>query len=243
MSDAEKQHIIKAFHFEIGKVERKDIRKAIVDMFNNVDGELARKIAMGVGVEPPAEKKGRASDKSSHGLSQQHTKFEGIKTRKIATIVAEGFNYSDLMKVKEALMNENCELEVISKTLGMIKGNNGEEIEAVKSYATTASVLYDGIYISGGAHIEKLKKHGDALHIINECFRHCKPIGVSSEGVDLILASDIKGINLAGKTGVLSDKGVVSSSEPAGSDFINQFKDAVTKHRHWDREEKEEVPA
>ena len=53
MSEPEKKHIIEAFHFEIGKVNDKNIRKAIVDMFNNVDGDLAIEIAKGVGVPAP----------------------------------------------------------------------------------------------------------------------------------------------------------------------------------------------
>ena len=35
MSAPEKKHIIEAFHFEIGKVNDKNIRKAVVDLFNN----------------------------------------------------------------------------------------------------------------------------------------------------------------------------------------------------------------
>lgn len=47
MSKPEKEHIIEAFHFEIGKVKDKKIRQAVVDMFNNVDGDLAVEIAKG----------------------------------------------------------------------------------------------------------------------------------------------------------------------------------------------------
>ena len=55
MSEAEKEHIIKAFHFEVGKVTDKATRQKVVDMFNNVDNELAVEIALGVGANPPAQ--------------------------------------------------------------------------------------------------------------------------------------------------------------------------------------------
>ena len=42
MSEPEKQHIIKAFHFEVGKVTDKATRQKVVDMFTNVDLELAK---------------------------------------------------------------------------------------------------------------------------------------------------------------------------------------------------------
>ena len=52
MSPVEKEHIIPAFRFEVGKVKSKDVRRQVVHMFNRVDRELAKQIAAGVGVEP-----------------------------------------------------------------------------------------------------------------------------------------------------------------------------------------------
>ena len=56
MTEVEKEHIIEAFHFEVGKVKSKDVQQQVVEMFSNVDVELAKTIAMGVGVNPPANK-------------------------------------------------------------------------------------------------------------------------------------------------------------------------------------------
>jgi len=56
MSETEKSHIIKAFQFEVGKVVDNAIRQKVVEMFSNVDVELARQIALGVGASPPSEK-------------------------------------------------------------------------------------------------------------------------------------------------------------------------------------------
>jgi catalase len=50
MSQPEKRHIIQAFYFEIGKVENMEVRKRMVELLNNVDGELAASVAEGVGV-------------------------------------------------------------------------------------------------------------------------------------------------------------------------------------------------
>lgn len=56
MTEVEKEHIIQAFHFEVGKVKSKDVQQQIVEMFSNVDVELAETIAIGVGVNPPTNK-------------------------------------------------------------------------------------------------------------------------------------------------------------------------------------------
>ncbi|HMO26627.1 MAG TPA: DJ-1/PfpI family protein, partial [Tepidisphaeraceae bacterium] len=114
-----------------------------------------------------------------------------------------------------------------------------------------ASVLYDALLIPGGqAHLNTLKGHGDARHFINEMFRHCKPIGATSEGVDLLMHAQLPALNLpnAQTTGqVLSERGVVTWRGDTKATGIKAFGDAfiaaIAQHRHWDRPQKDEVPA
>ena len=113
MSDAEKQHIIKAFHFEVGKVADKATRQKVVDMFNNVDNGLAKAIALGVGANPPSElPRNMPKVAVSKALSLENTAKNGIKTRKIAALVMDGFNNDELVAVKEALTAEGAHLEI-----------------------------------------------------------------------------------------------------------------------------------
>src|SRR5690606_26033375 len=65
MSPVEQKHIIKAAHFELGKVESKMVRERIVnEIFNNISHEFATKVAMGIGVNPPSTNEivGKAKD-------------------------------------------------------------------------------------------------------------------------------------------------------------------------------------
>ncbi len=106
--------------------------------------------------------------------------------------------------------------------------------------------MYDAVYISGGQQsIETLKQQGDAIHLVNEAFKHCKAIAATGEGVELLKASNITGVKLADAQGqIQSDKGVVTA--PAASDmqsFAQQFIQAIAQHRHWMRDHKEMVPA
>jgi len=202
MSEPEKMHIIKAFHFEIGKVKERSIRQGIVDMFNNVDGDLAIEIAKGVGADAPASKGGSPVTKKSRNVSQElseHTRKDTIMTRMIAVLVAEGYNSSEVDSVKEALMDAGAQIEIISKFRGMLKGSDGKEMEVDKNYEAAESVMYDAVYIPGGdKSINTLKMEGDAIHFINEAFRHCKSIGATGDGIDLLMSSDIKEIEFAG---------------------------------------------
>lgn len=254
MSEPEKKHIIDAFHFEIGKVNDKNIRKAIVEMFNNVDGDLAIEIAKGIGVPAPDKKRGSPITKESPNLSQErseHTVKNTVKTRRIAILAVDGYNHKDVSQVMQALEAGGAKAHIISKHQGMLKSSSGEELEVDKSYVTTASVLYDAIYIPGGKeNVETLKIQGDAIHFVNEAFRHCKPLGATGEGVDLLKVANLPDIQFAGQESadkiipVISDKGVVTAvSEGDRKSFNDSFVAAIAQHRHWDREKKEQIPA
>ncbi len=124
----------------------------------------------------------------------------------------------------------------------MFKSADGEEVEADESYLTAASVLFDAFFVPGGAaSVEALKGQGDALHFIQEGFRHAKPIGATGEGVDFLHESRLPGIDLSDSE-MTSDKGVVTARN--GMDgFADAFTKAIAQHRHFDREKKDQVPA
>ena len=146
----------------------------------------------------------------------------------------------------KALEAGGAKADIISKHQGMLKSSSGEEIEVSKSYRTTASVLYDAVYIPGGKeNVETLKMQGDAIHFVSEAFRHCKPLGATGEGVELLKVANLPDIKFAGQESAdkaVSDKGVVTPHSDSGS-FNDSFIAAIAKHRHWDREKKEQVPA
>lgn len=270
MSDVEKKHIIKAGHFELGKVESKEVRMRLInDIFNNISHELATEVAKGVGIEPPSkpivskaqDAAEKVKDKVAHAvkqgktvedspaLSMERTKRPGtIKGRKVAVLVDAGFDHDAFGRVKEALMKEGADVKVISMFRGMLKSADGKEIEVDKSHITTGSIMFDAVFVPGGKQsVEALKGQGDALHFINEAFKHCKPIGAVGEGVELLKASQITGVDVASKNAVERSEGVVTlrerSDNASMSEFTKGFIDAIAQHRHWMRESKAMVPA
>ena len=244
MSDIEKLHIIKASHFELGKVKDRNIRQGVVDLFNNVDGDLAIGIAKGVGVKPPEKKGGSSVTKRSRNLSQElseHTSKDTIMTRKIAILAADGYDHKEVENVKKALEEKGAQTEVISKCTKTLKSTDGREMEADKNYLVADSVMYDAVYVPGGKEsINTLKTEEEAIHFIREAFKHCKPIGATGNGMDLLVCSDITGIKFADESSqVMSDKGVVTVNKPQGNGFNESFIAAIAQHRHWDREKKD----
>ena len=213
MSEPEKQHIIKAFQFEVGKLNSKKTRQKVVDMFNNVAPELANQIAKAVGANPPKEKpmppKKTPQIKASKALSMENT-LKGVKTRKIAVLAMDGFSGKELCGVKAALEAQGAKVEVVSQFLGTLKGEDGKEIAVDKHFISASSVLYDAVYVPGGQQsVDALKKQGYVINFINQAFKHCKAIGANGEAISLLMDTNIENVNFADTKakGAVSDKG------------------------------------
>jgi catalase len=183
-----------------------------------------------------------------------------VKSLKVAVLAADGYDHGALEETREALEKEGARVTIVSKFLGTLEGEGGS-VEVDKIYVTTASVLFDAVFVPGGrTNVDTLKTHGDALHFIKEAFKHGKAIGATDEGVELLRAADLRGIQLADSSEVVDSRGVVTvagresvadrvrgavgGEESTGTGgFAGRFLQAVAQHRHWDRESKESIPA
>lgn len=238
MSTVEKKHLVSAFHFEIGKVKSKEIQQAVVDMFNNVSGDLAKQIAEGVAAEPPAEPGGTGVTKSSPALSQMNTS-KHVKTRKVAILATNGFDSNELEQVKEALEEKEVIAQIINDSLGMIKSEDGEEMEVDTTFLTTASVIFDAVYIAGGKDsVDSFRNKKDAIDFVNEAFKHCKTIGAANDALEFLLETDIKETAKEEKGGKISNvNGVVTVNEAENlEEFTEEYLQALAEHRHWSRQ-------
>jgi catalase len=245
MSEPEKRHIIKAFQFEVGKVKDAEIRQKVVDMFANVDLDLASQIAEGVGATMPLKGADASTAGQSPAVSMENTAKDSIMSRRIAVLAAEGANDKELMRVKKTLEDAGGHVKIISKSLSPLKSESGKDIPVDMTFLTAASVMFDAVIAFGGSEDQGNKCHRRCVHFINEAFKHCKAIGALGEGVDLLAASDISGAKVAAagtEDRVVSDKGVVTARRHSES-FDKGFIDAVAMHRHWAREPGDGVPA
>ncbi|MGV0026735.1 catalase, partial [Phormidesmis priestleyi] len=186
LSEVEKGHLVAAAHFELGKVGDRGVRERMVDRFNHVDHELAKRVAEGIGVAAPTQAAVENHGQSSAALSQTDTP-KTAKGRKVAILAADGVDASQIMAIKQALKEVDAKAEIVAKFMGTIKAADGQELEVDKTFLTGASVMFDAVYVPGGAKsIEALKTNGEALNFINEAFKHCKAIAATGEGVELL---------------------------------------------------------
>ena len=152
---------------------------------------------------------------------------------------------ASLRVIQDGLKTAGVETTLVSKYAGKLKAVDGREVEPDKMFVTTASVEYDAVLIPGGAQsAEMLRSQGDAIHFVNEAYRHCKPIAAFGDGIQLLSQAQLPQIAMASQgTGLRSDKGVTTSWDGNSHAFVSAFVDAIAQHRHWDREKKDMVPA
>ncbi|MDN3448723.1 catalase [Planococcus sp. APC 3906] len=220
MSAPEKEHIIEAFSFELGKCKEKVVRQNAVDMFANVNLEMAQTVAKNVGAVPP-ESGNTEIGKTSPALSQENT-IKTPATRKVGVLLGDGFEDKEVSKVFDALKAKGLQVEIVSEMQGMVTGKNGGEFEVDHTFTTADPVLYDAIYAVGSENVSR-KFAKEAARYVGEAFDHYKPVGATHDGMKWIEAAHIQG-----------QPGVITGA--AADNFAADFIAAITKHRHWDRQ-------
>ena len=237
LSTGEQDRVVEAAHFELGKVPQTEVKQRMLDRFNKVDGELAKRVAKGLGLPAPTEPATPNHGQTSAALSQANT-TKTAKGRKVAILAADGVNAAQIAMIKQSLGALHINSEVVSLYGGSIVNSEGGQIEVDKTFLTTASVLYDAIYVPGGERsIEALTAHGDPLSFIQEAFKHFKPMAASGEGVDLMIQANLQGIDSSQVNGSISTQlGVIASRDTADmATFAKTFIDAIKEHRFWTR--------
>jgi len=206
MTDIEKKHIIDAFSFELGKVKSKAIRKQVVDMYAHVSYSLASAIAERIGIVPPVEVEVPHIQQTSPAVSQVINAKESVKSNKVAVIVTENSS-EKLNELIATFLSEDIVVELVSNKQGIVSG-----YEIHETFATTSSVLYDGVYVTGA--FQNSYEQAKAEQFIEQAYQHCKTIGYTENVLFLQ--------HIANKHGVATDP--------------KSFVHALAKHRHWVRE-------
>ena len=217
MSPIEKQHIIGAFSFEVGKVKSLDVRQQVVDMFGNVNTDMANQIADNVGVNRP---KGQCSkySKISPALSQANTVMKP-DTLKVGCIICQGYDSNEFNEVLQALYNAKTMPKIISDKLLPVKGSQDDEQMPNYTLDTADPVLMDAIYVIGGPNLND-KTITEIKRYIQETYMHYKPLLVTKN------LSGLLNPNMAVQPGVTILE---------GNRQVNKFINDISMHRHWDR--------
>lgn len=220
MSPGEQERIIETFTFHLGYVDDPEIRQRVVNMFANVDTEMAQRIAANVGVEKPKTQHVKQAKKSSV-LSLENTVFLP-NTLKVGVLVTDGFDEEEVKRTLQAFDDQGVFYEVISEKMGAVHGSQGAKIPVDKPFISTAPELVDALYVVGGTGEISPRFTQSTLEFVQVAYRSYKPIGVATTGASYIHAT--KQNNLAG---------VIYTEKT--TDFPEEFIQAIARQRFWNR--------
>ncbi len=231
MTEPEKRHIIQALQFELGKVRTAHVKTRMLSLLANIDKRLVHEVAAALGLPAPSGRV-NAGIGTSPALSEERT-AKSAKTRTVAILAADGVDAASVATMVARLTAAGVGSDVIGTHEGTLSGARGGSTVAPKSLLTTESVQYDALYLPGGkASIAALVSNGDALHFVEEAYKHYKSIAASAEGRDLIIAA---------LGDVTAQPGVVVGAS-AGA-ITTDFVAAIAVDRHWSRSGTERVSA
>jgi catalase len=217
MSDWEKQHIIDAYSFELGKCDMPIRQKNVDNVLAHIDLEMAQEVAENIGATPPTEGVNEYN-KTSPALSED-TYPHLAETRKVGIIIDDGFDETQVKRNIDKLDSAKINFEVVSEMQGVVTGTEGMELEVDHAFDTTDSVLYDALYVVAGPDISKTFRK-ETKKFINKTFDHFKAIGASQAGADIL-----------DKLGMLEQPGVLTESDTFADDFV----DAIAIYRFRER--------
>ncbi|MFD5092795.1 catalase [Amycolatopsis thailandensis] len=237
MSPVERRHIVAAFRFELGKVEDREVRARTVTELNNVDHDLAARVAEGVGVSVPAAPATPHHDRTSPALSQLDQPAATAATRKVAVLAADGVDTIGVDRVVEKLTAQGAIAEILAPTEAELRpGGEGDPLRPDRQLNTMASVLYDAVVVPcGPGAISILERDGYAVHFVAEAYKHGKPVAAFGSGLDLLRRAGVTS-KLADDVETLIDQGVVTTTAAEASlpdGFFASFTAQLGEHRSW----------
>jgi catalase len=207
----------------------------------NVSEELGAAVALALGMEtpepmPPTQKRAPKSEVAvSPALSLTALPgSEGVRTRKVALIIAQGVKAEPVAMLVAALSAAGAVPKLLSTRLGTIRSMDGQEFEVDATLENMPAVLFDALVLPDGEEaVTRLVKDGRVIDFLKDQYRHGKTIWVGAASAQLL---DSAGVAQKLPSGD-ADPGLITGSPARLADQISEFIAALGKHRHPRREE------
>jgi catalase len=220
MTESEQAHIASSFTFELSKVQLEQVAPRMVGNLLNVDEELARRVADGIGMALPKKNPARAKIlemKPSPALSIHKNMKSTLQGRMVGILIADGSDSSKVSAVQKAVAKDGGKCMIVAPKLGGAKMKGGKTLKADGQLLGTPSQLFDAVAIVLSEEgCEALTKEGAAVQFVMDAFGHLKAIGATEAAGPLL-----------DKAGVKPDGGVTGLGEA----FVQ-----AARRRFWDRE-------
>ncbi|WP_269306028.1 catalase [Aeromicrobium sp. HA] len=232
MSPVEKEHIIRAYSFELGKCYEDAIKERQLQHLADIDPVLCQEVATALGLPAPAPTVELTQETPSPALSQVGGSWPA-DGRMIGIVVDPDGDLAGVEALRAAIFSAGA----VPLVVGPHGGTVGP-LTVQRTFATGRSVEFDVLLLAGlpkpapDALASRDDKSGapsgPALDprvqlLIDETWRHAKVIGAWGDGVTALES--------AGYSGRLT--GVVTGDD--ATTVFGQVQELMASHRVWDR--------
>jgi catalase len=237
---AEQAHIVAAFRFELSKLTVPAIRLRMIASLRNVSEELARQVAVGLGMRDLPDPLPRALAKPakpevrvSPALSLMARPGDGTpRGRVVALMAADGVDAARLQAQAAALADAGAVPRIVGPHVGMLTTADGSSLQADASFENEPGFLFDAVVLpQGSACIQALAANGLAVEFVQAQYRHGKTLMVTADAQALL---DKAGVPAQLPDGS-DDPGQIASDGDL-SQAMQLFSQAVGGPRHSARE-------
>ncbi|MES2339002.1 MAG: catalase [Pseudomonadota bacterium] len=187
----EQAHIASSFVFELSKVGVLDqVPPRMLANLRNVDEDLAKRVAAGLGLDLPARSKAAKEPidmAPSDALSIHKNMKPTLEGRAVGILIADGTDAGDLAAVVKAVEGAKGKAVIVAPKVGGAKLSDGSVKKADGQLAGTPSQLFDAVAIvlsEDGC--KALLKEGAAVEFAMNAFAHLKAIGASGAAKPLL---------------------------------------------------------
>ncbi|MFH8680868.1 catalase [Streptomyces lydicus] len=239
MSPVEREHIIAAYTFELGKCYEQAIKERALRVLAKVDPELCEGVAAGLGLPAPEADGPLAAVDPSPALSQIGRSWP-LDGRIIGIVADHTGDLDGVRALRRAVLDADMVPLVIAPAGGKLDPE-GEPITVQRTFATARSTEFDAVVLAGtpgpgkDAHGARDAKAGDptaadrtgadprVLLMLSEAYRHGKALGGWAGAEEALQAA-----------GVPTDApGVVLGNDGPGT--LEQLSRLLGNHRVWER--------
>jgi catalase len=157
----------------------------------------------------------------------------GIRTRKVALLVADGVQGAPVLAMVAALTASRAVPTVIAPRLGPVATSDGKAVEAFGTLENSAPVLFDAVVLPDGKNgVAELARYPETIDFVGLHYRHGKTILALGDSGTLLEQSGAAETLPSGA----ADPGVVLAGVGELKDAATRFILALGKHRHPERE-------
>ncbi|TPG09671.1 catalase [Sphingomonas oligophenolica] len=187
----EQAHIASAFVFELSKVGLLDqVPPRMVANLRNVDEDLAKRVAKGLGIDLPAKAKAAKDPVDmdpSDALSIHKNMKPTLEGRAVGILIADGTDAVALDKLIAAIAETKGKSVIVAPRVGGAKLSNGKQRKADGQLAGTPSQLFDAVaIIVSDEGCAALMQESAAVEFVMNAFGHLKAVGASEAAQPLL---------------------------------------------------------